>query len=60
MFKPSRFGSVYGRNSSLTLYCNLGQADMENLMVAGKLNILVVGDDVLRTNGEVGITHLSC
>lgn len=33
--------------------------DLENLMVAGKLSMLVVGEDVLRTNGEVGITHLS-
>ncbi|KAJ6869066.1 hypothetical protein NC651_033976 [Populus alba x Populus x berolinensis] len=28
--------------------------DLESLMMEGKLNILVVGQDILRTNGEVG------
>lgn len=30
------------------------QVDLESLMMAGKLNILVTGQDVLRNNGEVG------
>ena len=30
------------------------QVDLETLMMAGKLNILVTGQDVLRNNGEVG------
>lgn len=29
------------------------QVDLESLMMAGKLNILVVGQDVLTHNGEV-------
>lgn len=28
--------------------------DLERLMMAGKLNILVTGQDILRNNGEVG------
>lgn len=31
----------------------LNQVDWENLMMAGRLNILMVGQDVLRTNNEV-------
>jgi hypothetical protein len=31
----------------------LVQVDLESLMMEGKLNILVVGQDILRTNGEV-------
>ncbi|KAF8005891.1 hypothetical protein BT93_K0236 [Corymbia citriodora subsp. variegata] len=30
------------------------EVDLESLMMAGKLSILVVGQDVLETNGEVG------
>ncbi|XP_040988895.1 uncharacterized protein LOC121236516 [Juglans microcarpa x Juglans regia] len=30
------------------------EVDLESRMMAGQLNILVVGQDVLRTNGEVG------
>ncbi|CAL1390582.1 unnamed protein product [Linum trigynum] len=30
------------------------EVDFENLMMSGQLNILVVGQDILRTNGEVG------
>ncbi|KAI5562772.1 hypothetical protein BDE02_15G072600 [Populus trichocarpa] len=30
------------------------EVDLESLMMEGKLNILVVGQDILRTNGEVG------
>lgn len=30
--------------------------DLEILMMTGKLSILVVGQDVLRTNAEVGTT----
>lgn len=30
------------------------QVDLERLMMAGKLNILVTGQDILRNNGEVG------
>lgn len=30
------------------------QVDLECLMMAGKLNILVTGQDILRNNGEVG------
>ncbi|XP_050377838.1 uncharacterized protein LOC126795063 [Argentina anserina] len=30
------------------------EVDLETLMMAGKLNILVTGQDVLRNNGEVG------
>ncbi|XP_030542294.1 uncharacterized protein LOC115749563 [Rhodamnia argentea] len=30
------------------------EVDLESLMMAGKLSILVVGQDVLKTNGEVG------
>lgn len=29
------------------------QVDLESLMMAGQLSILVVGQDILRTNGEV-------
>lgn len=32
--------------------------DLESRMMAGQLNILVVGQDVLRTNGEVGNCQL--
>ncbi|CAN1729529.1 hypothetical protein LINPERHAP1_LOCUS641 [Linum perenne] len=30
------------------------EVEFENLMMSGQLNILVVGQDILRTNGEVG------
>ncbi|XP_007037768.2 PREDICTED: uncharacterized protein LOC18604974 [Theobroma cacao] len=30
------------------------EVDLESLMMAGQLSILVVGQDILRTNGEVG------
>ncbi|XVF49804.1 hypothetical protein PTKIN_Ptkin04bG0045200 [Pterospermum kingtungense] len=30
------------------------EVDLESLMMAGQLNMLVVGQDILRTNGEVG------
>lgn len=29
------------------------QVDLESLIMAGKLNILVVGQDVLKSSGEV-------
>ncbi|CAN1233629.1 hypothetical protein LINPERPRIM_LOCUS3962 [Linum perenne] len=41
-------------NKEVILIASRFQVEFENLMMSGQLNILVVGQDILRTNGEVG------
>ncbi|KAA8540757.1 hypothetical protein F0562_024324 [Nyssa sinensis] len=41
-----------GVDATTLLFCD--EVDLETLMMAKKLSVLVVGQDILRTNGEVG------
>ncbi|KAH0975429.1 hypothetical protein GBA52_017328 [Prunus armeniaca] len=57
-------GSMWKQREAAWLFHHVGldatsllfadEVDLESLMMAGKLNILVIGQDVLTNNGEVG------
>ena len=50
------FCSCFGiKNGMYNLFCNsnLDQVDLEALVMAGKLSMIVIGQDVLEINGEV-------